>query len=126
MAFDPAALLTGPRGRRLLLECARGMAAAQVSEPAEELLWALQHLEHALEPGGSRIVTFWAAGGAPTRPPSYSVEDFARLLSELPLEPVSGREVALCLRDAVDSARYWQAPDGGDVLGAQPEVADGL
>src|SRR4051812_4108691 len=126
MAFDPAALLTGPRGRRLLLECARGMAAEQDSETAEELLWALQHLEHALDPSGGRTVTFGAAGGPPTQPPSYSVEEFARLLAELPLVPVSARELAFSLRDAVDSARYWQAPDGGDVLGALPPVTDGL
>src|SRR3954447_17705686 len=103
MAFDPAALLTGPRGRRLLLECARGMAAAQDAQPATEFLWALHHLEHTRDPSKSRILTLGAAGGSPDGPPSYSVEEFARLLSELPLGPVSARELAFSLRYAVDN-----------------------
>ncbi len=128
MAVEPDTLLAGPRGRRLLLECARGMASEQGGDLGWDFVSALHLLEYDLDPakGSTSLVTLGLAGDPPTPPPKPSVKDCARLLEELPLVSLGARELAISLRAAVDNARYWQPPDGGDVLGALPQMRPGL
>lgn len=65
------------------------------------------------------------ASGLPPRK-DREVAHAARLLESVPLDAVTAHHVDLALREAVDFARYWQQPDGQDVLAARPELRSGL
>lgn len=129
------ALVEGPRGRRLclelLLEAAQGMA--------DDDGWgAARHVQEAaleLEPGhGTSVLMLTAfSDGAAVEPPVSPHDERTRALppaqraatalAGLPLpeayDPLTLREM---LAASVDAARYWQEPDGLDVLAAQPEL----
>ena len=42
------------------------------------------------------------------------------------LPELAGGQLWEALRAAIDSARYWQEPDGDDLLAARPAVVEGL
>lgn len=58
--------------------------------------------------------------------PSPTPADVARLLNGMPLDGLDPDVLLVALRAAVDNARYWQEPDGEDVLAATPEVRTSL
>ncbi len=113
-----AELLSGPRGRRLCLSLA-GRAGYDVSV-------ALMRLAHELDPHRGSIVEITAArvsNGEPPPPPDpMSVEEFARLLPYRATRALSADEIEDALDTTVGNARYWQAPDGEDVLAEHPAV----
>lgn len=123
MSLDPDALLSGPRGRRLCLELVQRIGA---DSPAhEELGTALFYGSYDLEPEGTvAIVT--AGTGRPTPRPTATPADVARLLDELIIDTPDPTALLAALDAAVANARYWQEPDGMDVLGAAPEVREAL
>jgi hypothetical protein len=119
-------LLAGPRGRRLCLEFARPhprLAEDGVDPLADALfLGAFERDE------GSVTLVRYSTSGAdggrddgriPSAPP---VEEIARLLEASPLPVPTETMLADCLEVSVGSARYWQEPDGTDVLAAEPEL----
>ena len=115
-------MLAGPRGRRLCLALA-GRLSPDVSQAQ---FW----LAYELDPGRgtSRGVMYFADGASANEPERavMSVPEFAELIRESGIPPLRASDVNEALRDSVDSARYWQEPDGEDVLAAQPEVRAAL
>ncbi|MBC7557936.1 MAG: hypothetical protein H7270_00985 [Dermatophilaceae bacterium] len=126
MTLELDALLAGPRGRRLCLEFALRTTWDSASSDAEELRQAIFLTAYDLDPGRGTSRVLFGPGAERFPPPTPSPEDIARLLDTLPLaEPHEGA-MLLSLTTAVDRARYWQEPDGEDVLAAAPALHDPL
>jgi hypothetical protein len=136
MTLSPDQLLAGPRGRRLCLEFA-ARAGENRGGIAEELRLAVFYASYDLDPGKGRSVVMMTASSFDTTDeaeqtsasatlPDPSPENVARLLDTVPLAEPDDRVLMLSLAAAVDSARYWQEPDGSDVLAATPVVRAAL
>lgn len=132
MSPDVDPVLAGPRGRRLCLELARGTGLLPGPPEADRLRQAAFWAAYELDPGKgtSRSLLTVGTGPAPAPPPSAPA-DVARLVDAVPLElpgPGSPDPGAIldALAAAVDSARYWQEPEGEDVLARTPEVRESL
>lgn len=120
MAVDPAALLAGPRGRRLCLEYAR--ALHEGAQHAAQLHQAISAAAYHLDPDRGTSTVFLRRGTGRYPPPRSTPDEVANLLA---LDPVAERnepDLLLALAAAVDNARYWQPPDGEDALAATPEL----
>lgn len=127
MTLDPGTLLAGPRGRRLLLAFATaGRHALGPEDPRVRLGSAVMLVSYRLDPGRGTSRVLFGPGAeellrAPTTP-----DDVARLLTEAPLPDPTPAALLDALTEAVDHARYWQEPDGEDVLLATPAVRRAL
>ncbi|MBM7415561.1 MULTISPECIES: hypothetical protein [Nocardiaceae] len=116
------ALLAGPRGRRLLLEYA--LLAEQHSGAHSEdslhtaVFLASYHLDVDL---GSGVVMF-GPGADEARRTVVTADDVAYRLSRVQLPKVTATALRSALALSVDFARYWQPPDGQDVLAATESV----
>lgn len=107
-------LLRGPRGRRLCLEL-----AAQDDTVMRAAGWAAR----TYEPTPARASMF---GDGPRQPdPLFSADDVAELISAASVR-VDVESLRRALQGSVDGARYWQEPDGRDVLAAQAPVVAAL
>jgi hypothetical protein len=136
MMLSPDQLLAGPRGRRLCLEFAvRG--GEERGGIGEELRMAVFYASYDLDPGKGQSVVMMTASSCDTTDdaeqtpaaetmPDPSAENVARLLDALPMAEPDDPVLMLALAAAVDSARYWQEPDGSDVLAATPVVRSAL
>ena len=115
--LDPVDLLAGPRGRRLCLE----LAQRADDDVARRVFYAA----HDLDPGAgtSRVVMF--GPGAAGRPQA-SPQDVADEISRAALPTLNDLTLMQALDVAVATARYWQEPDGEDVLAATPTVRAAL
>lgn len=128
--FDPAVLLAGPRGRRLCLEWARTWA--DDGDDDHRLSSAIFYAAHNLDPGRGTSRVLFSVGtdgsdrdaGRESPPPAPG--DVARLLADAPLTEPDGPALMQALAAAVGNARYWQPPDGEDVLAAAPEMRAAL
>ncbi|MBE0009644.1 hypothetical protein DXT87_07545 [Arthrobacter sp. AET 35A] len=120
MTVDPEELLLGPRGRRLCLELAM--------ESDTQIQACVYWLGHSLDPGAgrSRVLITGTAGDAGESLPIPSPGDLVGALATLDLRHTGVRAVEKALARAVDTARYWQEPDGEDVLASLPEVVEAL
>ena len=124
MSIDPDELLSGPRGRRLCLELIQRIVAS--SPIHEDLGTVLFHGAHDLEPESSSVAMVSAGIGEPTPPPPSTPAAVGRLLDQLIIDTPDDTALLYALDAAVANARYWQEPDGMDVLGATPEVREAL
>jgi hypothetical protein len=125
--LDPEALLAGPRGRRLCLALAQAVAPQDdgAGTLREAVTWAAYHLD----PGRGRTVQALTTGGRRPRDeelPAPAVAEVAALLARAPAEAPDPSTLHEALAEAVGAARYWQEPDGEDVLAATPEVVAAL
>ena len=114
MQVDVDALLSGPRGRRLLLEFVLGPQGQDSPEGAwlwQRLFYSTYRLERAR---GHAVTLFGPAANEPV--PDPSLEEIAGAVDAVPLRTVDDTRVLLALAASVDAARYWQAPDGADEL----------
>ncbi|PZR52245.1 hypothetical protein DNL40_12465 [Xylanimonas oleitrophica] len=120
MTFDADDLLAGPRGRRLCL--------ALVVDADDGVREAVRDAAYELDPGRGTTVMRLGAGGHrhASRTPRVSPTDVARAIDAAGVPAVDARRLLLALAAAVDHARYWQPPDGEDVLAATPEVCAAL
>ncbi|QYH34759.1 hypothetical protein [Salinibacterium sp. M195] len=114
MPLDARTLLSGPRGRRLCLAVA--LHDPQQSIPAAAslgylLVYAAHHLEAARGQGG----TFFG-WGIPDPLPEPSAEEVADAFDCIPLTSIGIVDALDACAASVDSARYWQEPDGSDEL----------
>ncbi|MCT9001399.1 hypothetical protein [Microbacterium memoriense] len=118
-------LLAGPRGRRICLELAR-----EVDERARHALFELEY--NADVAAGASIVRFgWTDDGGTfeSRGPmdtTASTGDLAALIRSLPPVELTAPVIDEALRRSVDFARYWQSPDGADLVAADPDVCAAL
>lgn len=111
---DP--LLAGPRGRRVCLT----LAAADADHRAGlALMYATYHLE--TDAGGS-VVVLTVPPHAAEPVPEVTPEEVAAHLAAAPVAVPDSRDLMAALEAAVDSARYWQEPDGSDLLAATPAL----
>ena len=114
-------LLAGPRGRRLCLEATR-MLSLRV---AELVFW----LGYELDPGRGTSLVVWSPGGGALEAgarPAVSIEQVAQAMADLDLSGLTEEVVQAALVGTVMSARYWQEPDGEDVLAGHPAVQAAL
>ncbi|WP_152360999.1 hypothetical protein [Microlunatus speluncae] len=124
MSINPAELLSGPRGRRLCLELIQRIVGSAPTH--DELNGALFWAAHALEPEVASVAIVSAGAGEPPPPPPSTPADVARLLDRVIVDTPDEAALLDALDAAVANARYWQEPDGMDVLGATPEVSEAL
>ncbi|WP_159698359.1 hypothetical protein [Arthrobacter sp. 18067] len=114
-------LLQGPRGRRLCLELAMEMD--------QDIRIAVFQLGYNLDPGAGRsrvLLTMNPSGEVPPPPPEPTVDELAALFTSLDLRNINSQLVQHALQRSVDTARYWQEPDGEDVLAATEEITESL
>jgi hypothetical protein len=114
-------LLEGPRGRRLCLELAM--------ELDRDIRLMVFRLGYDLDSGRgtSRVLlTAVSLDDAGTPPAVPSTGMLAAALGHLEAADVDHPRLQAALERAVDAARYWQPPDGEDVLAALPLVRAAL
>ncbi|MBH0117029.1 hypothetical protein I6E52_09245 [Salinibacterium sp. NG253] len=124
MPLDARTLLSGPRGRRLCVAVAQHDPEGAIPAAASLgylLVYAAHHLEKARGQGGA--IFGW---GIPDPLPEPSVEDIAEALDSIPLTPIGIAEALEACAASVDSARYWQEPDGRDELLADSRLERSL
>lgn len=131
MGIDPAALLAGPRGRRVCLSVAAPWPTEASSRP-DPLLNAIFLAAHERE-GGSLVVFSTTGGstgagsdGPPGPPAAPALGEIAPMFAARPAPAPDARGLLGALGQSVRAARYWQEPDGVDRLAAEPELADAL
>ncbi len=114
MGLTPEELLSGPRGRRLCLEL-----AAQDPDVTNAVFWR----SHAHDARSGASASFGWGRREPDR--EFSPETVAELV-ESASTMVTAETVGRALEYSVCSARYWQEPDGRDVLAAQGRMIAAL
>lgn len=115
----PEELLSGPRGRRLVL----GLAGLLLPD---ELGPAMFYAAHDLDPGAGTSRVIVGFGAWEEELPRVTASDVAAVLASADLPPVEEAQVWSALDSAVTAARYWQEPDGEDELAAVPVVREAL
>ncbi|MFZ2529203.1 MAG: hypothetical protein WAX14_16360 [Rhodococcus sp. (in: high G+C Gram-positive bacteria)] len=120
-------LSTGPRGRRMLLAYALEAERAARPEYDENSFGsAVFRASYQLDPGRGRTRVVYGAGTEGPQWPEIAPEEVARRLAQVPLPEVTALDLRSALVDAVDTARYWQDPDGEDILVATVPVRQEL
>ncbi len=122
--LNPATLLAGPRGRRLCLELAAVFAQKPSGTGGSTYGSATFYAAHALDPerGSSRVLF----GPGTDDPPAPSTEDVAARLDAVALPELTEQDLLYALGSMVNTARYWQEPDGEDVLAASAPMRRAL
>lgn len=124
--MTPEDLVVGPRGRAALLAFAQASEGAVLGYDGERPLgWAVHEASFRLAKEHGHSVTFFGWGEERTRP-ANTASDVASRLGDVPLGPVAPDVLVEALSASVDSAMYWQEPDGDDLLCAIPEVRTAL
>lgn len=114
-------LLQGPRGRRLCLELAMQLD----QEVRTAALWLGYDLESGKRTSRA-LLSAASSGNSATQPPAPSLGWFAARLESLDFSDLDEERMQAGLERSVDSARYWQEPDGEDVLAGLPEIVEAL
>lgn len=116
-------LLGGRRGRRALLEFALESEAILLKGETELPLYAgLFHASYRLESARGDSVVLFGPGAEEGRKTIVTAEDVADLLAATALVPVTAEALRKALVRSVASARYWQEPDGHDVIAGSVPV----
>ena len=121
-------LLAGPRGRRLLLEYA--LESERIAG-LEEVGGSLAELEffasRRLDPNhGTGALHVVGPDDSTPKIPAITPAHVAERLETVPLADVTPRLLLTCLVNTVETATYWQEPEGTDVLAATKAMCDGL
>ncbi|WP_222839822.1 MULTISPECIES: hypothetical protein [unclassified Rhodococcus (in: high G+C Gram-positive bacteria)] len=111
-------ILEGPRGRRLCLELAREL------EP--DIASAIFRLAHGVEKTSEGILVPapWVDDAEPF--PASMLEYLSADLASLDLSGLDTTQTVTALGRSVNSAMYWQEPDGADVLAGHPIIRSAL
>lgn len=114
-------LMQGPRGRRLLLEYA--IASERLNDPEhrdDSFTAGVFLASYHLDPGKGTSTRLFGDVGAGIA--VVTASEVAARLAAVPLAEVTPTLLRDCLSISVDMARYWQEPDGRDVLAATEEM----
>ena len=86
----------------------------------DRLVRAMSAAAYGLDPGRGLARVYASEVGAvrPDPEPAPTPEDVARLLAAVEPGALDEQVLLVALTRAVDFARYWQEPDGEDVLAA--------
>jgi len=123
-SFDSIA--DGPRGRRLLLELAIASALEErTGTTGWDLASSVMRAAHVLDPSSGAILSF-GSRSREASPELVTPADVAALLGRSRFASLTASMVRTALVASVDSARYWQEPDGTDALAATRELAPAL
>lgn len=117
------ALLAGPRGRRLLLEYA--LDAEQcvgVESQRDTLHSAVFRASYRVDVARGTGTVMFGPGAEEARRTVVTAKDVADRLSRVPRPEVTATALRSALEATVDSAWYWQEPDGKEVLLAAESV----
>ncbi|PND52639.1 MULTISPECIES: hypothetical protein [Rhodococcus] len=111
-------LLAGPRGRRLLLEYAQLADDRARDEHTQDsfssgVFYATYRIDVA---HGTAGVLYGPGADRPL--PNVSPPEVARQLADVPLPAATETDLRTVLATTTDSARYWQEPEGEDILAA--------
>lgn len=120
-------MLDGPRGRRLLLEYALASERLHDGESREEsfssgVVLASYHLD----PGKRSSASSFGHGAKVAELTVVTPEETAGRLASVVLAEVTPELLLLCLSRSVDMARYWQDPDGEEVLAGTGPMREAL
>lgn len=111
----------------MLLEYALASERLSGRNDREDSFSAAEFLaSYHLDPGKGSSAVLFGPGAAEAKLTVISPEETAERLTRVPLAPVSPRLVLLCLSRSVDMARYWQEPDGEDVLAGTEPMREAL
>ncbi len=114
-------LLQGPRGRRLCLEL-----AMELDPDIKAMVFRLGYGLDAGR-GTSRVLLNAVAAGDPETPGhAPSPEQLAARLASLRFANPDPELMQVALARSVDTARYWQEPDGEDLLAGLPIITAAL
>lgn len=120
-------LLRGRRGRRMLLEFALASERLSGTEGCENSFSAAVFLaSYHLDPGKGSSAVLFGPGAAEAELAVISPEETADRLARVSIAAVSPQLMLLCLSRSVDMARYWQEPDGEDVLAGTEPMREAL
>ncbi|MCI1019549.1 hypothetical protein HWD99_13010 [Microbacterium sp. C5A9] len=112
-------LLRGPRGRRLCL--------AVLTNADDAVMSAVFWLGHELDPSPGTIIRIGGEDAEVVEDPTVTEAEVAELIRRVDLTvPISDEAVRDAMGESVDRARYWQEPDGEDLVAALPEVREAL
>lgn len=126
-SYTAESLLTGPRGRRLLLEYARACELVHNPVRSEETFgYAVALASIGVEPGRRYARRYFGPRPPYPKPSEVAPADVAERLDALELPEPTPTVLRTALAATVGSARYWQAADGEDVLAATPKVLRAL
>ncbi|MBD3943921.1 hypothetical protein IF188_19700 [Microbacterium sp. NEAU-LLC] len=121
MTTDGGGLQAGPRWRRLCLEyvlaCAR-----DGSEGGQDAVSAVFWAEHRLDPHPGSIIRFGDGADHAAPDPVVLPHEAASALARVRLVEPTWTLLRDSLGASVDAAKYWQEPDGRDVLAATAEL----
>ena len=122
-------LTVGPRGRRLCLEIAAAVARAAGTTAGDEYVRAAFSCAYHLDPGAGASRVLLRAPDAESDDdavPNPTSAEVARLLEAVPLDGLDLEVLDVALQATVDTARYWQEPDGEDLLAATAQMRTSL
>lgn len=120
-------LLAGPRGRRLLLEFALSSELEHHPSGNEPPLnQALRLASYHLDPGRGTSRVMFGPGVDATSYPADPPETVAARLGHVDLASVTPELLRAVFTTSVGWARYWQEPDGEDVLASTVSVRETL
>lgn len=111
-------LMRGPRGRRMCLE--------YVANTDEAVRVALLSIARELDPNPGVLLRIGDGVVEQEEQPTYTADGVAKLIDGVDLRDVRVDLVRASLQRSVDLARYWQEPDGEDVVAALPSVQRAL
>ncbi|MGO4201957.1 hypothetical protein AB4Z09_09385 [Rhodococcus sp. TAF43] len=113
-------ILAGPRGRRFCLEIAKDLDS--------DISTAVFQLSHGVEvvsgSSGGRLIPTTEGGTDPF--PVSSLEQLSAAVVSVDLADLDTGRIQAALERSVDSARYWQEPDGADVVAGHPIIGAAL
>lgn len=120
MSAHGGPILGGPRGRRLCLE----LAMALEPDIVGAVYWLVYGPGTGDGPSGPRAPAPCGEGTGVF--PVAPLGRLAAAIASLDLSGLDTGRIEVALGRSVDSARYWQAPDGEDVLAGHPTVRSAL
>ncbi|WP_106816184.1 hypothetical protein [Microbacterium timonense] len=130
MTLDPDLLVQGPRGRRLCLEyalaCAHRSGTQAGTDAATTVFWAAR--EYDGEAGGTVVFIRSGPDGDQdlSQPAGRTAADASAALDTIPVAVPTAAELRDALAMSVDTAMYWQPPDGADRLCAAGQMTAAL